>query len=535
MTLKELLLRNKPKLVLYAIGVFLSAIVNIVLTYGMGYAFNVLEVDSLGGMLRILIISMGLMLLPTLLQLTSRFLRIGYMADTLKEVRSLAYQKIMNQDYEAFSSRDIESYQSQLISDVNLFERDFFLSVLNLGFMLISASISFLLLLQYSVTIACISLGTSIILYLISRFYEAKVRAAQEKTVRQNKVFNNVLGNLVSGFRTVKSYSKELLFQDRFNHEIESLESVKADFFKLNKNQELLSHTVSTVASVSNYFIISLLLLQNKIGVGDIIVVLNLASSLLWGMIGGVSFINRLKSSVDIYYDLVDLKPSTQDGVLITSTDMDYNLKDLAFSYGDKKILEGLDLEIKAGDKVLIHGPSGTGKTTLLNVLSQHLKGYEGNVSFAGSEIKDLDHRSFFENSAYIRQSHFMFNDSIKNNIIMNRPYDETLYQQVIEKAALKEWHDTVGSDYQLKENGSNISGGQRQRVSIARELYSDYGVIFIDEPSASLDDDNAQIIYDTIIGLEQTVICVSHRHLDYLKEHFDHVISFEGDKHAEI
>ena len=86
-----------------------------------------------------------------------------------------------------------------------------------------------------------------------------------------------------------------------------------------------------------------------------------------------------------------------------------------------------------------------------------------------------------------------------------------------------------------MKVNGSNISGGQRQRVSIARELYSDYGVIFIDEPSASLDDDNAQIIYDTIIGLEQTVICVSHRHLDYLKEHFDHVISFEGDKHAEI
>ncbi len=83
--------------------------------------------------------------------------------------------------------------------------------------------------------------------------------------------------------------------------------------------------------------------------------------------------------------------------------------------------------------------------------------------------------------------------------------------------------------NHQLKQNGSNISGGQRQRISIARELYADADIIFVDEPSASLDDDNAEIIYDTILSLDKTVICVTHRHIDYLKDKFDKVIAFES------
>lgn len=80
-----------------------------------------------------------------------------------------------------------------------------------------------------------------------------------------------------------------------------------------------------------------------------------------------------------------------------------------------------------------------------------------------------------------------------------------------------------------MTQNGSNISGGQRQRISIARELYADADIIFVDEPSASLDDDNAEIIYDTILGLDKTVICVTHRHIDYLRDKFDKVITFKG------
>ena len=76
--------------------------------------------------------------------------------------------------------------------------------------------------------------------------------------------------------------------------------------------------------------------------------------------------------------------------------------------------------------------------------------------------------------------------------------------------------------EFQLLDNGSNISGGQRQRLNIARELYQDKPIIILDEPSASLDDLNASIIYKNLLALNKTILIISHRHLEYLKEHVD-------------
>lgn len=145
-------------------------------------------------------------------------------------------------------------------------------------------------------------------------------------------------------------------------------------------------------------------------------------------------------------------------------------------------------------------------------------------------ELKQIHHESFLEAAGYIRQSHFLFNDSIKNNIILNQTYDHDKLMKVLEDVDLREWVETL----ELKENhilvndGSNISGGQRQRVSIARELYHDFPIMFVDEPSASLDDVTSQKIYDTLLKLNKTMVCVTHRHIEYLRTRFDKVIELE-------
>ena len=81
-----------------------------------------------------------------------------------------------------------------------------------------------------------------------------------------------------------------------------------------------------------------------------------------------------------------------------------------------------------------------------------------------------------------------------------------------------------------LVNNGSNVSGGQRQRISIARELYRECSVLFIDEPSASLDDETASKLYDTLFKLDHTIVLVSHRHLKYLSGRVDRIIQFDSE-----
>lgn len=530
MTINQLLLKDKKKLTLYGVGVLLASLTNIIFTFGMSYAFNVLDATTIEQVIPILIISILIMITPAIVQLISRMIRIGFMADTVKEVRLLAYRKIMSQDIESFSKEEKESYQASLISDINLFEDDFFLSVLNIGYVFFSFLFSFIILIQYSWTIAFIALTTSLIQYLISKIYEKRVRASRKKSQDQNKTYNTILSNLISGFKSIKSYASTHLFEQRFKDEVISLEEVKAQYFAYSKNQELLSRGVSTISNIIIFFIAALLMSQDSIKISDFIIILNLSSSLVWGMISGTAFVNRLKASIDIYYRIVKSDSQVSNSSNHNLNDVYLQVKDLNFSYGDNHIIKNLSFNLEKNEKLLIHGPSGTGKTTLLNCLAQNLSGYQGTIHYNDIELSDIHHSEFLNLTSYIRQAHFMFDDSIKNNIILDLEYNEDKFIKVLKQASIYDWVSEVGSDYLISANGSNISGGQRQRISIARELYSDYEIIFIDEPSASLDDENSKTIYETILNLDKTVICVSHRHLDILKNQFDHVISFEGD-----
>ena len=247
----------------------------------------------------------------------------------------------------------------------------------------------------------------------------------------------------------------------------------------------------------------------------SLILLFNLIGQLVWSMISGFNFINRFKTSIDIYNRITQTQSNPKAIQQLTFKEK-LSVKNLSFSYTDKKILEALNFTIKPKDKVLIVGPSGAGKTTLLNCLAQNLSSYEGEIIIDDHELKTIQTESFLKTCGYIRQQHFLFNDSIKNNVILASEFNKAKFDKVMQDVDLSDWIDTLSSkeDHILEQDGLNISGGQRQRLSIARELYHDREVLFVDEPSASLDDQTAQHIYDTLLSLDKTLICVSHRQI---------------------
>ena len=132
MDIKTLFTQNKKQFFYYVLGVLIITPSNIMVTFSLANAFNIFKVSTREEFIRLGLVSIGLGFSPILLQVISRYLRIGFMRDVLVQVRMLSYRGLLNKSVDEFSKESMEKYQAQLVSDINLFESDFFLSILNI-------------------------------------------------------------------------------------------------------------------------------------------------------------------------------------------------------------------------------------------------------------------------------------------------------------------------------------------------------------------------------------------------------------------
>lgn len=529
MTITDLLKQNRKQFIFYMVGAFLTTLNGLFSTFALSNAFGIIEEADWNGIRTRILLVVIFAFTPIVVQMLSRFLRIGFMRDILIQVRTLAYQKIMSHTYESYRKTPKEHYMSMLVSDINLFEKDFFLSLLNIIFSFGSFFLGTIVLLTISPLIAGTTILVTILLYGITSFFKPIARKNKAETQEANASYNTQLSNILQGLEVIKLYHVEEFFKPPFQSIITVLEQIKKKAFQIDELQSNLNHWLAASYQTVIYIYATFLFVQDQISLTALILVFNLIGQLVWSMISGFNFINRYRTSVDIFNRITQTSP-TLHGEEKMRFNEELSVVSLTFNYEHKPVLDQLSFTIKPYQKVLVIGPSGAGKTTLVSCLAQNLSSYEGNVNVDQIELRHIQHESFLEEAGYIRQSHFLFNDSIKNNIILAQDLDEAKLTQVLKDVDLYDWIQTLElkEDHVLTQDGSNISGGQRQRISIARELYHDFPMMFVDEPSASLDDMTSQKIYDTLLGLNKTLICVTHRHIEYLKPYFDQVIELE-------
>ena len=529
MTITDLLKQNRKQFIFYMIGAFLTTLNGLFSTFALSNAFGIIEEADWNGIRTRILLVVIFAFAPIFVQMLSRFLRIGFMRDILIQVRTLAYQKIMSHTYESYRKTPKEHYMSMLVSDINLFEKDFFLSLLNIIFSFGSFFLGTIVLLTISPLIAGTTILVTILLYGITSFFKPIARKNKVETQEANASYNTQLSNILQGLEVIKLYHVEEFFKPPFQSIITVLEQIKKKAFQIDELQSNLNHWIAASYQTVIYIYATFLFVQDQISLTALILVFFLIGQLVWSMISGFNFINRYRTSVDIFNRITQTSPALQ-GEEKMKFNEELSVVSLTFNYEHKPVLDQLSFTIKPYQKVLVIGPSGAGKTTLVSCLAQNLSSYEGDVNVDQVELRHIQHESFLEEVGYIRQSHFLFNDSIKNNIILAQDLDEAKLTQVLKDVDLYDWIQTLElkEDHVLTQDGSNISGGQRQRISIARELYHDFPMMFVDEPSASLDDMTSQKIYDTLLGLNKTLICVTHRHIEYLKPYFDQVIELE-------
>ncbi len=166
--------------------------------------------------------------------------------------------------------------------------------------------------------------------------------------------------------------------------------------------------------------------------------------------------------------------------------------ENLSFQYGEQFILQNIDLAINAGDFIGIKGRSGTGKTTLINLLLGFLEPQEGCIKINGCARHSVGLKNYWSRVAYVRQQSFFIHDTVLENITLGETHAERQrIDQAIKVSGIQEMLEETGEglDKIIMENGKNISGGQQQRIAIARSLYKDADVYLLDEPFNELDE----------------------------------------------
>ena len=182
-------------------------------------------------------------------------------------------------------------------------------------------------------------------------------------------------------------------------------------------------------------------------------------------------------------------------------------IKNISFSYGKNNILKNINIEFPNSGIVLINGSSGSGKTTLMNIIMGLLKIESGEIFYNN---KKITYPYIIKELAYVPQNTFIFDDTIKSNIILNRVYDENKFKKILEICKLEE----LNNKFDIYKNAigsgqTSLSGGQKQRVSLARAIYGEPSIIVLDEPFSSLDVSNFNDIINNIKKIKDKFNCL--------------------------
>ncbi len=533
--MKELLLKRKFRFILYIIACFIPVIDHTLINYGMSLVIGSIQVGTMDYFIKVCLFSLGVIVLGSILHIISRFMRISFMRDTLLDVRLSAFDKILKLSYKSFSKKSKDSYISNLINDINIFESNFFLQLINVIFRGGVYVVSLIIIAFLDLKFAIVAFIISIVLFFISKSFESKTVKLQEEVSEYNENFAVDISNTFNGLEILKLNSIEDKFFSKSLKSITGLERKKFSFNVYTDSQRRIMEFLGSIFLIGSMVYLSTLI-SKGVSFTKIILMIQLSNGCVWNITSILPLFNQLKSSAKIYEKITK---SDEEKLCNVQKEKEFvfeneiEAKNLYFQYEGKEIFKDVSFKIEKGKKYLLKGPSGAGKSTLIKLLSMIYDDYQGKITVDGVDYKDIREANLNDKVSFIYQDVFLFEDTIYNNIALYKPYDEAKVQEAANKAGLDSLlkKKEKGINEMLMENGKNLSGGERQRISIARAIVKDCEILFADEGTSSLDEELGRKVEDTILSLDCTVIAISHRYYEGITEKYDYVLEIKNNQ----
>ena len=535
--MKELLLKRKLRFTLYIIACFIPVVSDTLTNLVLAMLIGSIQISTMDYFIKTTLFALGIIAFTSIMYIISRFMRISYMRDTLLDVRLAAFDKILKSSYKNFSVKSKDSYISNLINDINLFESNFFLQLINViyrgGVYIVSLIIIAFLDMKFALGAFIVSIG----IFFISKGFEKRTIRLQEEVSEYNEDFAIDMSNTFNGLEILKLNNIEDEFFKKSLGSINKLEKKKFSYNLYTDGQRRIMEFLGFGFLIGSLVYLSSLI-NKGISLTKITFMVQLANGCIWNITSILPLFNQLKSSSNIY-DKITKSPEEELPKEIKEKNFQFEkeirVENLYFDYDGKEIFKDISFKIQKNKKYLLKGASGAGKSTLIKLLSMIYDDYKGEITLDGIDYRDIKESSLNDRVAFIYQDVFLFEDTIFNNISLFKPFTEEEVLNASKKAGLKDLIEKKekGIQEMLMENGKNLSGGERQRISIARAIVKDSEILFVDEGTSSLDEELGRQVEDTILSIDSTVIAISHRYYEGITEKYDYVLEIkDGNVH---
>ncbi len=441
-----------------------------------------------------------------------------------KEMRKEVFEHLLTLPVSFFDRTQVGDVISRISYDIDTINTSLSSDLIQVMTMLITVVGSLIMMIRISPKLCIVFVFTVPVIIFITRVRALKVRPLFHARSRKLGELNGFAEEMLSGHKTIKAYGQEDTITGRFD--ARNVDAVNT-YYEADYQGSLVGPTVNFVNNLSLGIISGfggLLFMAGEISVG------NISSFVLYSrrFSGPISetaeMIAELQSCLSAarrVFALLD-EPSEKaddtDAVELNEVKGDVGFDRVHFSYIEgKEIIHGLDLKADSGKMIAIVGPTGAGKTTIINMLMRFYDPDSGVISVDGNDILHCTRDSLRRQFSMVLQDTWLFEGSILENVAYGR--DNTTREEVIEACKAVDIHDFImslkdGYDTILTDDGVNISKGQKQLLTIARAMLSDARMLILDEATSNVDSNTEQKIQKAMLELckGKTTFIIAHR-----------------------
>lgn len=385
----------------------------------------------------------------------------------------------------------------------------------NIGILLAVFLVSKIVFVYYLIVIFCI---------FLCNYFRYKYFFKFDKKIRELKEKNTgIITELVRGLTDIKVLNAMLGFTRKMK---ERFKTINTCYYKLNNKNTIMLTSIEYIKIVAQFIFIVLgvtLIKRNLLTFAGFIILFNYQDR-VYDLVDNLNFMTEyfkdFELSAERIFEIIShhkFKREKFGKIKLEKSSGNFEFKNVHFAYDHREIIKGMSFFIKENETVAFVGKSGTGKTTVFNLLTKLYEIDKGKITMDGYDINDLTRESIRENISLINQNPYIFNFTIKENLKLGK--DDMKEEDMIEACKLAQIHDYIMSlpdkyDTLIGEGGTILSGGQRQRLAIARALLKKTKIILFDEATSALDNKTQTDIRRAINNMkgEYTILIIAHR-----------------------